>query len=189
MDKLKQRILKEGNVAAGGILRVDSFLNHQVDVLFLQEIATEFKNYFAERQITKVLTVEASGITVAAFVALQLEVPLLFAKKSAAGNMEDDNYQAPVYSYTRAMDFNIRVSSRYLSADDRVLIIDDFLAMGSAVDGLCEIVRASGADLVGVGIVIEKGFQPGGKEIRARGIDVYSLAIVDELGDGEIRFR
>ncbi|MGE5381742.1 MAG: xanthine phosphoribosyltransferase [Methylocystaceae bacterium] len=189
MDKLKQRILEEGNVAAGGILRVDSFLNHQVDVLFLEEIATELKNYFVDRPITKVLTVEASGITVAAFVALQLGVPLLFAKKTAAGNMDEDNYQAPVYSYTRGMDCNIRVSSRYLSPDDKVLIIDDFMAMGSAVEGLCEIVRASRAELVGVGIVIEKGFQPGGRELRARGIDVCSLAIIDQLEDGIIRFR
>lgn len=189
MDKLKQRILEEGNAAAGGILRVDSFLNHQVDVMFLQDIATEFMNYFGNREITKILTVEASGITVAAFVALQFGVPLLFAKKTAAANMESEYYQAPVSSYTRGLDYNIRVSAKYLGPNDKVLIIDDFLAMGSAVDGLCEIVKASGAELVGVGIVIEKGFQPGGKEIRARGIDVHSLVIIEELGDGEIRFR
>lgn len=189
MELLKQRILTEGMVVEGNILRVDSFINHQVDVLFMKQLAQAFRDHFAECQVTKILTIEASGIPIATLTALEFGVPLVFAKKTESRNLDENVYQASVVSYTRQRPYQIKVAQKFLSSKDRILIIDDFLAMGSAVTGLCRIVEEAGATLCGVGIVIEKGFQPGGNKLREAGIDVYSLAVVDELKEGLIKLR
>ncbi len=189
MQLLKDRILKDGIVREGNVLKVDSFLNHQMDVKLFEAMGQEFFKRFAEEGITKVLTVEASGIGIACFAALPFEVPVVFAKKTQTTNLDNETFQAPVHSFTHNKDYIVRVSKKYLSADDRVLIIDDFLANGEAVRGLLAIVDQAGATLCGVGIAIEKGFQAGGKELRESGLRVESLAIIESMNDGTIRFR
>ncbi|MGM0471583.1 MAG: xanthine phosphoribosyltransferase [Bacillota bacterium] len=188
MELLKERIREEGKVKAGDILKVDSFLNHQIDPELMNEMGKEFVNRFGEDGITKILTIEASGIAVATMVGLELEVPVLFARKDKPSNMDDNSYSAEVKSYTKNKVYNINVAKEYLEADDKVLIIDDFLAMGQAASGLIEVVEQAGAEVVGVGTVIEKGFQPGGDNLRQSGVKVESLAIVDELTENEVIF-
>ena len=163
MEYLREKILKEGKIKEGGILKVDSFLNHQIDVECLNEIGKEFKRRFSDSVINKILTIEASGIAVAVITAQYFNVPVVFAKKVESRNLDNETYEAQVYSYTKDRTYTVKVSQNYLNKDDKVLIIDDFLAHGSAAMGLLEIVKKSGAELSGVGIVIEKSFQNGGK--------------------------
>lgn len=189
MQLLKEKILKYGRVLPNRILKVDSFLNHQIDVSLLNEMGKEFKNIFGSENVTKILTVEASGIGIACIAAQYFNVPVLFAKKHAAGNLDKETYESEVYSYTRGKNYTIRVSKNYLSSEDRVLIIDDFLAKGKALLGLGDIVAKAGAHLVGAGIVIEKGFQEGGKLVRESGINLHSLAIIKSMDKGYVEFE
>lgn len=190
MQLLIDRIIADGKVFPGNILKVDSFLNHQIDVGLLQEIGKEFFRLYGGEQITKILTIEASGIGIACITAEQFGVPVLFAKKSKTKNIASDVYTAKVHSYTHDATYDIVVSKEFLKADDRVLIIDDFLANGQALLGLAELISDAGAQLVGAGIVIEKCFQDGGAIIRSRGIRVESLAMVESMDDtGGITFR
>lgn len=189
MDLLKKRIVDEGAILPGGIIRVDSFLNHQIDPMLMQAMAKEFASRFADAGITKVLTIEASGIAVAVLTALEFGVPLVFAKKQASKNMQGNSVCARVKSYTKGTESDVVVCSDYITPDDRVLIVDDFLAMGEAVRGLIQLVDQSNAELAGVGILIEKGFQPGGKQLREQGIRLESLAIVESTDHGVIHFR
>ena len=191
MQLLKDRILKDGIVKPGNILKVDSFLNHQMDIDLINEIGKEFKARFSDCPITKSLTIEASGIAIAYPVASEFGVPLVFAKKSKSINIDGEMYVAEVESFTHKNKNQVVVSRRFLSPEDHVLIIDDFLANGKALEGLAQIVKDSGAELVGAGIVIEKGFQVGGDMLRAKGIRVESLAIVDSMDEktGTIVFR
>ncbi|HWQ29518.1 MAG TPA: xanthine phosphoribosyltransferase [Negativicutes bacterium] len=189
MKLLKEKILKEGRVLNGNILKVDSFLNHQLDVEFLNELGMEFKRRFQDKEITKILTIEASGIAIAAITAQYFKVPVVFAKKTESKNLDKEIYEGNVYSYTKDKQYKIMVSKRYISSQDKILIIDDFLANGQAILGLKEIVDAAAADLVGVGIVIEKGFQKGGGLLRESGINIESLAIIDSMDADGICFR
>lgn len=189
MELLKKRIIKDGSVKGTGILKVDSFLNHQLDVGLLNEIGKEFYKLFMNEDITKILTIEASGIAIASITALQFNVPVVFAKKTESQNMDDETYESEVFSFTKNKAYKIRVSKRFLKPEDNVLIVDDFLANGKAALGLKNITDQSGAVLKGVGIVIEKGFQGGGKLLRDAGIKVESLAIIDSMEQGRIFFR
>ena len=182
---LEDRIRSEGRMLPGGIIKVDSFLNHQMDVDLIDRIGAEFYSEFKDMGITKILTVEASGIGIACMTARYFKVPMVFAKKTASANQSNDLYTAKVHSFTRGTDYIIRVDKRYLKKDDRVLIIDDFLANGAALNGLLSIVEDAGAVAVGAGICVEKAFQPGGDIIRAKGVKVHSLAIVDIDENGE----
>lgn len=191
MNFLEKQILEDGVVKPGNVLKVDSFLNHQMDIPLLEEIGREFKRRFKDCNIDKVLTIEASGIGVACFVAKEFNVPMLFAKKSKSVNIDGDVYVAEVESFTHKNKNQVIVSKKYLSEGDKVLIIDDFLANGCALQGLISIAEAAGASVEGLGIVIEKGFQHGGRTIRNLGYHLESLAIVDAMNDetGEITFR
>ena len=189
MELLQQRILKDGRIIGTDILKVDSFLNHQLDVELLKEIGKEFKKRFESKKITKILTIEASGIAVACMAALYFGVPVVFAKKYEAGNLDIDTYESDVFSFTKNKGYRIRVSKKFITQEDRILILDDFLANGKAVLGLKDIVDQSGAMLEGVGIVIEKGFQAGGRILRDAGMQVESLAILESMDKGCIKFR
>lgn len=189
MELLKEKILKEGRVEEGNILKVDSFLNHQLDIELLNEIGKEFKKRFKNENITKILTIETSGIAVGAITAQYFNVPVLFARKTESKNLDNETYESNVYSYTKEKNYKIRVAERYLNENDRVLLIDDFLANGKALLGLIDIIKQAKATLVGAGIVIEKGFQHGGDNLRNNGIRIDSLAIIDSLEDGKIVFR
>ena len=191
MNFLEERILKDGVVKQGNVLKVDTFLNHQIDVALLDEIAAELKRRFADEPVTKVLTIETSGIAIACSVAREFGVPVVFAKKSKSVNMDGDMYVAEVESYTHKKTNKVIVAKKFLSEGDRVLIVDDFLANGCALQGLISIVDSAGAEVVGCGIVIEKGFQEGGHRIRNLGFRLESLAIVESMNDetGEIVFR
>lgn len=191
MNFLEERILKDGIVKEGNVLKVDSFLNHQMDVSLLNEIGLEFHRRFADKSITKVLTIEASGIAIAYAVAQAFGVPLLFAKKSKSVNIDGEMYTAEVESFTHKNKNQIIVSKRFLNADDRVLIVDDFLANGCALMGLISIVKSAGASVEGLGIAIEKGFQNGGRVIRNLGYQLESLAIVESMDaeNGTVTFR
>ena len=191
MNFLEERIVKDGMVRPGNVLKVDSFLNHQMDVALLDQIGEEFKRRFGDKKVTKVLTIEASGIAIACSVARCYGVPMVFAKKSKSVNIDGDVYVAEVESFTHKNKNNIIVSKRFFSPDDHVLIVDDFLANGCALQGLISIVEASGATVAGLGIAIEKGFQIGGKVIRNLGYQLESLAIVDSMDAeaGTICFR
>lgn len=184
MDLLKQRILKDGRVVGDDILKVDSFLNHQIDTGLLCEIGKEFYRLFKEQKINKILTIEASGIGIACAAAQQFTVPVVFAKKGNHKNLSSDKYNTKVYSFTKGVYYDVTVDKQYLTSDDRVLIIDDFLANGNAALGLIDLANQAGAKVEGVGIVIEKGFQEGGKKIRDLGIRLESLAVVKSLGQG-----
>jgi xanthine phosphoribosyltransferase len=186
---LKEKILKQGKKLEGNILKVDSFLNHQIDIGLLNEVGKEFKKRFQDKNITKILTIEASGIAIAVIAAQYFNVPVVFAKKTESKTLDKEVYEGSVFSYTKAQYYKIRVSKEYISKDDNILIIDDFLANGQAILGLKEIIDAADANLVGVGIVIEKGFQKGGSLLREAGIDIESLAIIDSLEEDEIIFR
>lgn len=191
MNCVEERILKDGIVKTGNVLKVDSFLNHQIDVVLLDEIAQEFLRRFAGNTITKVLTIEASGIAIACAVARLLGVPVVFAKKSKSVNLDGESYVAEVESFTHKKTNQVIVSKKYLNEEDRVLIVDDFLANGCALQGLISLVDAAGAEVVGCGIVIEKGFQEGGHRIRNLGFHLESLAIIESMDDetGGITFR
>jgi xanthine phosphoribosyltransferase len=189
MQLLKEKILAEGQVIGNDILKVDRFLNHQIDVSFLNSIGQEFFQRFKDERVTKILTVEASGIAIACITAQYFKVPVVFAKKGQASNIEQQVYTSEVYSFTRNAIYKIMVAQSYLDAGDRVLIIDDFLANGRAVLGLMDIIRQAGANLVGVGIVIEKGFQEGGALVRKSGANLQSLAIIETMKKGQIVFR
>ena len=189
MKALEEKILKEGQVRPGHILKVDSFLNHQMDIAFINEIGKEFLRLFGDRPITKILTVEASGIGIACITAQYFKVPVVFAKKAQSLNLDGSLYTTKVQSYTHNRVYDVILSKKFLTADDHVLVIDDFLANGCAVNGLLDIIDEAGATLEGVGIVIEKGFQDGGRELRARGVDLKSLAIIKSMTDNSIEFE
>ncbi|KOA93594.1 xanthine phosphoribosyltransferase [Clostridium botulinum] len=189
MELLKKRILKDGEVIGEEVLKVDSFLNHQIDVELLNEIGKEFKNRFKDKEITKILTVEASGIGIACIAAQYFNVPVVFAKKHEGNNMDKETYETEVFSFTKNKLYKIRVSKKYLNKKDKVLIIDDFLANGNAACGLIDIIRQSGGEVQGLGIVIEKGFQVGRKVIEDKGVKLESLAIVDSMKNGTVVFN
>ena len=191
MNFLEERIMKDGIVKPGNVLKVDSFLNHQMDIALIEEIGREFKRRFADKNISKILTIEASGIGIAAFVAKEFGVPMVFAKKSKSVNLDGDMYTAEVESFTHKNTNRIIVSKKFIHSSEHILIIDDFLANGCALKGLIEIVESAGATVDGCGIVIEKGFQPGGEFIREKGYHLESLAIVDGMDaeNGTITFR
>lgn len=191
MELLKERIRKEGKIRAGNILKVDSFLNHQMDIELFSEIGREFKKRFADAEVNKILTIEASGIGIACVAAQSFHVPVVFAKKNQTKNIAGDVYVAKVQSYTHGRIYDIMVAKEFLGKGDRVLLIDDFLANGKALEGLIALVKEAGAELVGAGIVIEKGFQAGGDMLRDRGIRVESLAIVESMDEttGQVVFR
>ena len=191
MELLKERIRKDGVVREGGVLKVDSFLNHQMDIDMFVEIGKELRKRFAGEEINKILTIEASGIGIACIVAQYFHVPVVFAKKTKTKNIAGDVYTSQVESYTHGRIYDIIVSKDFLGPEDKVLLIDDFLAHGKALEGLAQLVQDAGATLVGAGVVVEKGFQRGGDAIRARGIHLESLAIVESMdaATGEIVFR
>lgn len=191
MKILEDRIRKDGVVKPGNVLKVDSFLNHRMDVGLFREMGKEWKRLFADCPINKILTIEASGIGIACIVAEQFDVPVVFAKKSQSINLDGEMYSTKIESFTHKKTYDVIVSKKFLSADDHVLVIDDFLANGCAINGLIELIDEAGATLDGVGIAIEKGFQQGGKVIRDKGIRLESLAIVESMNDetGEIVFR
>ena len=191
MNFLEERILKDGIVKPGNVLKVDSFLNHQMDVQLMDQIGEEFHRRFGDLPITKVLTIEASGIAIACSVARCFNVPMVFAKKSKSINIEGDMYVAEVESFTHKNTNQVIVSKKFLTEEDHVLIVDDFLANGCALQGLISITESAGATVAGLGIVIEKGFQYGGRSIRNLGYQLESLAIVDEMDaeTGTITFR
>ena len=184
MNFLEERIVKDGIVKAGNVLKVDSFLNHQMDISLMEEIGREFKRRYDHKTVSKVLTIEASGIGIAAFVAKEFGVPMVFAKKSKSVNIDGEMYVASVESFTHKNTNQVIVSKKFLHAGEHVLIIDDFLANGCALKGLIAIAEAAGASVEGIGIVIEKGFQEGGNIIRGMGYQVESLAIIESM-DGE----
>ena len=183
MNFLEERIVRDGAVKEGNVLKVDSFLNHQLDINLLDEMGREFKRYFGKKKINKILTIEASGIAIACMAAYHFDVPVVFAKKTQTKNIAGEVYTTKVESYTHGRVYDIIVSREFLGAGDKVLLIDDFLANGKALEGLAALVRDSGAELVGAGIVIEKGFQVGGDLIRSEGIRLESLAIVDSMDE------
>ena len=190
MKLLEERILKDGKISEGNVLKVDSFLNHQLDVQLLSEIGAELKNKYGDCGITKILTIEASGIGVGCMVAQFFNCPLLFAKKTKTLNIKGDVYTSKVESFTHKCTYDIIVSKDFLTSDDAVLIVDDFLAKGNALNGLIDIVNQSGAHLAGCGIAIEKAFQGGGDKLRSKGIRVESMAIIEEMDyeNGSITF-
>ena len=191
MQQLKERILREGRVLPGDIIKVDGFLNHRVDTALMSDMAYEFAKYFDVKNITMVLTAEASGIALATICANKYGVPMVFAKKAKSDNIEGGLYQSDIFSYTYKKKVTLIVSHEWLHADDHVLIIDDFMAKGYAMQGLIDLVNAAGATLEGIGVAVEKGFQGGGDELRAAGYDVDSLAIVESMDPetGTIEFR
>lgn len=191
MNFLEERILKDGIVKDGNVLKVDSFLNHQMDIELFDQMGAEFKKRFADRPINKILTIEASGIGIACVVAQHFGVPVVFAKKTKSINIEGEMYTAEVESFTHKCKNQVIVAKKFLSEDDHVLIIDDFLANGCALQGLIQIVKAAGGTVEGIGIAIEKGFQSGGTVVRNLGYHLESLAIVDgmDASTGEITFR
>ena len=191
MNRLEERIAKDGIVREGNVLKVDSFLNHQIDIHLLDWMGGEFKRRFEGVEVSKILTIEASGIGIACIAARYFGVPVLFAKKTPSVNVDDDKYYSEVASFTHKCVNHVFVSKKYLSPDDKVLIIDDFLAHGAALGGLTDLVHQAGATVSGIGIAIEKGFQDGGRIIRSKGYHLESLAIVDAMDarTGTITFR
>ena len=191
MKLLEERIRKDGTVKAGNVLKVDSFLNHQMDIDLFNEMGKEWARLFADHKITKILTVEASGIGIACVAAQHFHVPVVFAKKSQSVNIDGEVYSTKIESFTHKRVYDVIVSKKFLHPEDHILIIDDFLANGCALEGLIDIVNKAGASVEGVGIAVEKGFQKGGDLIRSKGIRVESLAIVESMDDktGEITFQ
>ena len=184
MKELEERIRKEGTVKQGNVLKVDAFLNHQCDVALYDAMGKAWAEHFAGRQITKILTIEASGIGMACVAAMHFgNVPVVFAKKAQSINLDGDQYVSTVYSFTKQREFPVIVSRKYLGPEDHVLLIDDFLANGAALEGLAKLVKDSGAELVGAGIVIEKAFQPGGDRLRAEGLRIESLARIKSMSE------
>ena len=189
MQELKERIVKEGKVLPGNIIKVDGFLNHRIDTQLMNHIAEEFGKHFNMDDVTMILTAEASGIALSAIVAQHFGKPMIFAKMAKSDNIEGGLYQSDIFSYTYKKKVTLLVSKEWLSADDKVLIIDDFMANGEAMRGLCDIVNAAGATLVGIGCAVEKGFQGGGDRLRAAGVNLKSLAIIESAEPGNIVFR
>ena len=190
MQLLKDRIVRDGRVLPGNILKVGSFLNHQMDIGLFNDIGKEFARLFAGVPVTRILTIEASGIGIACITAQYFNVPVVFAKKSKTKNISGDTLVTSVKSFTHNLTYDVMVSKEFIRPDDSVLIIDDFLANGCALEGLVRLVESAGAKVAGAGIVIEKGFQDGGARLRERGIKIESLAIIDSMrGDGDITFR
>lgn len=191
MELLEERIRRDGVVKSEGVLKVDGFLNHQMDINLFNEMGKELKRLFADAPINKILTIEASGIGVAAVVAQHFNVPVVFAKKSQSINLDGDVYSTKIQSFTHQRIYDVIVSKKFLNADDHVLLIDDFLANGCALNGLIDLVEEAGATVEGIGIAVEKGFQPGGDDLRRRGYHLESLAIVQSMNPetGEIEFR
>lgn len=191
MRKLEERIRKDGIIREGNVLKVDSFINHQMDIELFADMAREWKRLFAGKPINKILTIEASGIGIAAIAAREFGVPVVFAKKSMSINLDRNNYCTKIQSFTHGREYDVIVSKKFLGEEDHVLIIDDFLANGCALMGLLELVESAGAVVEGIGVAIEKGFQRGGDMIRQRGIQLESLAIVDSMDEkeGVISFR
>ena len=188
METLKQRILADGVALSETVLKVDSFLNHGVDAQLMYEIGTTFKNYFEHHQVTKIFTIESSGIAPAVMTAMQMDLPMVTLKKQSSKILKDDLYQTTVHSFTKSTDYELALSKKYISKDDHVLIIDDFLANGEAALGAIRLVEEAGAKVAGIGIVIEKSFQPGRQLLVDKGYDVYSLARISKLGSGIIEF-
>ena len=189
MKALEEKILREGNVLPGHILKVGSFLNHQIDADFNMEMGREIARLFADAGVTRVLTIETSGIALALGAAAALHVPMVFAKKNRSSNLSGDLYQTVVHSYTHNTDYTVVVEKQYIHPEDRVLIVDDFLANGKALIGLRELVEMAGDTVVGASVAIEKGFQGGGDALRAQGMRVESLAIIESMSDSELTFR
>lgn len=181
MKLLEDRIRKDGIIREGNVLKVDSFINHQMDIGLFEEMAKEWKRLFADKKINKILTIEASGIGIAAIVARGFDVPVVFAKKSKSINLDDNNFSTKIQSFTHGKVYDVIVSKKFLSPEDHILVIDDFLANGCALLGLTELVESAGATVEGIGIAIEKGFQQGGKIIREKGYQLESLAIVESM--------
>jgi len=189
MKQLQDRIRAEGRVLPGNIIKVDGFLNHRVDTALMRDMAKEFKRLFDLKGLTAVLTVEASGIALATLCAEEFGVPLVFAKKAKSDNIEGGLYKSDIYSYTYKKQVTLIVASQWLSASDKVFIVDDFLANGEALRGLVEIVEAAGAELLGIGVAIEKGFQSGGQKLRDAGVHLESLAIIERADEHGVVFR
>lgn len=189
MQELKDRIVKEGKVLPGNIIKVDGFLNHRIDTELMDHIAKEFGKHFNMDEVTMILTAEASGIALSAIVAHHFHKPMIFAKKAKSDNIEGGLYQSDILSYTYKKKVTLLVSKEWLSASDKVLIIDDFMARGEAMRGLCDIVREAGAELVGIGVAVEKGFQHGGDRLREAGIPLHSLAIIESADENGFVFR
>ena len=189
MQELKDRIISEGRVLPGNIIKVDGFLNHRIDTRLMRNIADEFGKYFNMDEVTMILTAEASGIALATMVAQRFDKPLLYAKKAKSDNIEGGLYQSDIHSYTYKKKVTLLVSKEWFSSEEKVLIIDDFMANGEAMRGLCDIVTAAGATLVGIGCAVEKGFQGGGDRLRAAGYNLKSLAIIESAEPGNVVFR
>ena len=189
MKMLEERIRKDGIVREGNVLKVDSFINHQMDIPLFREMAKEWKRLFADKTINKVLTIEASGIGIAAVVASEFNVPVVFAKKSMSINLDYDNYETKIQSFTHKKIYNVIVSKKFLTAEDHVLIIDDFLANGCALMGLLDLAKEAGATVEGIGIAVEKGFQGGGDRFRASGIPYKALAVIEKADENGFVFR
>ena len=189
MQQLKERILREGRVLPGNIIKVDGFLNHRVDTALMRDLADEFAKYFDVKNITMVLTAEASGIALATICAERYGVPMVFAKKAKSDNIEGGLYQSDIFSYTYKKKVTLLVSQDWITKDDKVLIIDDFMAKGYAMRGLIDIVNKAGAQLAGIGVAVEKGFQDGGDSLRREGYPIKSLAVIYSAENGVIRFR
>lgn len=189
MKLLQDAILERGRVKDGDVLKVDAFLNHQMDVELINEIGREFHRLYKDQGVNKILTIEASGIGIACITAQHFGVPVVFAKKTQSRNIDGEVYTSKVTSFTHQREYDVIVSKNFLGENDRVLLVDDFLAKGSAMLGLINLVRQSGAKIVGAGICIEKGFDAGGKLVRAEGIHVESLAVIKQLKDGKIEFE
>ncbi len=189
MKFLEEKILAEGRILPGPVLKVSSFLNHQMDPDLMMSLGAEIANRFQGDAVTKILTIESSGIAIAIAAGAHMHVPVLFAKKHRTSNVSGVLYQTLVHSYTHGTDYTVVVEREYLKSTDKVLIVDDFLANGAAVEGLCDLIRQAGATAVGAAIAIEKGFQEGGRKLRASGMRVESLAIVDQMDENGIRFR
>lgn len=189
MKALQERIRREGKILPGNIVKVDGFLNHQIDAHFMGELADEFAKYFDISKVTKILTAEASGIALAAICAYRYNIPMVFAKKAKSDNIEGGLYQSDIFSYTYKKKVTLIAAKDWITADDKVLIVDDFMARGEAIRGLIDIISQSGAELVGIGIAVEKGFQHGGDKLREAGIPIKSLAIIDQADETGFHFR
>lgn len=189
LNILEKRILEEGIVLPGNVLKVDGFVNHRIDPQFFMQIAEEFKRRFEHLEIDKILTVEVSGIAIAFAVGLAMDKKVIFAKKNNSKTLGDDVYKSSVYSYTKGVTYDIMVSKNFLNKGDRVLVIDDFLANGKALEGVYDILEQAGAELLSTGILIEKGFQEGGKRLREKGYEIHSLATIKSLEGGKVEFE
>ena len=189
MKELKERIRKEGRVLPGNIIKIDGFLNHRVDTALMRSIAREFKRLFDTNEVTMVMTVEASGIPLGTITAEELGVPMVFAKKAKSDNIEGGILRSDIYSYTYKKKVTLLVSGQWINENDKVLVVDDFLANGEALRGVVEIIEQAGATLVGMGVAVEKGFQKGGRDLRARGVNLKSLAIIESADETGIVFR